>query len=108
MDSFDNLMKAACHIKSYQLSFDKKSFEKLPKFYKTGLYCSDMTKNIRSQIDFFLKSSAFEVLKDQGIKQIAEEEYDDAHYFSVRASAFSNILLAKIKIGKMRVLKTKN
>lgn len=100
MDSFDNLMKAACHIKSYQLSFDKKSFEKLPEFYKTGLYCSDMTKNIRSQKDFVLQKSAFEVLKDQGIQQIAEEEYDDANYFFCKSLCIFKYITSKNKNWK--------
>ena len=80
MDSFQNMMKAACHIKSYQMSFDKKGFEKLPEFYKTGLYCCDMLQTVRRQKDFHLKVAAFEVHKAKGIEQISKQNYDDAHY----------------------------
>jgi len=73
-------MKAACHIKSYQMSFDKQTFEKLPEFYKTGLYCCEMLNNVRIQKDFILKKSAFEVHKEIGIELLRKEKYDDANY----------------------------
>ncbi len=80
MDSFDQMMKAASHIKSYQMSFDKKLFERLPEFYKTGLYCCEMTKNIRNQKSFYLKCTAFDILKNKGIDYLSSNNYSDAHY----------------------------
>lgn len=79
MDSFDNLLKAACHIKSYHLNQDKKMFEKLPEFYKVGLYCYDTFKNVRKQ-DFFAKSAAYEVQKQIGLDFIKEKDWDEAEY----------------------------
>lgn len=85
MDSFDNMMKAACHIKSHQMSFDKKEFEKLPEFYKTGLYCSEMVKNVHSQKSFDVRKAAFEVYRANGIKLINEGNFDEAHYSFCKA-----------------------
>jgi hypothetical protein len=85
MDSFDNMMKAACHIKSHQMSFDKKEFEKLPEFYKTGLYCSEIVKNVHIQKDFEVRKAAFEHHRAAGVKFINDSNYDDAHYSFCRA-----------------------
>lgn len=81
---FDSLLKTACNIKSTYLNQDKKKFNSLPEFYKTGLYVSGMTKNIRTQC-FHLKKCSFEMLKLTGYSQIKSLNYDDAHYTFCKA-----------------------
>jgi hypothetical protein len=80
MDSFDNMLKAAAHIKTHQMSFDKQTFDKLPEFYKTGLYCYEMLKNVINQKQFNLKKAAFEVHKSHGSELLAKGNFDDASY----------------------------
>lgn len=79
MNSFDNLLKTACNIKSTYLNQDKKIFNSLPEFYKSCLYCYDMTNNIRSQ-SFALKKTSFEYLKRIGLSYLNSKNYDDANY----------------------------
>lgn len=79
MTEFNELMKAAVHIKSTHLNQDKKKFESLPSFYKTGLYLSEMTKNIRNQ-KFKLQKFSFELFKKQGIDLVKKGNFDDANY----------------------------
>ena len=74
---FDNLLKQACSIKSYQLNQDKKKFENSPEFIKATLYCSDMVKNVRKQI-FPLRKIAFETFRITGVKLISNGLIEDA------------------------------
>lgn len=79
MSEFENLMKTACSIKSHQLNQDKKQFDSLPDFYKSGLYCCDMTRNVRKQ-EYHLRKCSFEILRQRSTELIAQRQYDDAHY----------------------------
>ena len=74
---FDNLLKQACSIKSYQLNQDKKKFENSPDFIKSTLYCSDIVKNVRNQ-NFHLKKFAFETFRITGVKLISKGAFEDA------------------------------
>lgn len=88
---FNDLFKTACNIKSTYINQDKKKFNSLPDFYKSGLYLYEMTKNIRKQ-SFFLKKCAFENLKKLGTSQIKDNNYEDAHYiFSKSLAIFKYI-----------------
>lgn len=96
-NSFDSLLKTACQIKSTYLNQDKKKFDSLPEFYKSGLYCNDMTKNIRNQ-PFQLKKISFKLLKQIGLNQIKTKLYDDAHYtFSKALAIFKYIKSSNLK-----------
>lgn len=105
MDSFDNLLKQAAHIKSYQMGFDKQKFEKLPEFYKTGLYCYEMINNVRKQKCFHLKKAAFEVHKSKGIEFLEEENFDDAHYSFCKALSIFKYIKNKNKNWKNEGIK---
>jgi hypothetical protein len=94
-NSFDNMLKAACHIKSYQLGQDKKLFEDLPEFYKTGLYCWQMLENVHLQGNFYLKKSAYEVHKAIGIENIQKKNYDDANYSFCKSLAIFKYIKSK-------------
>ncbi len=105
MDSFENMMKAACHIKQYQMSFDKQVFEKLPEFLKTGLYCCDMLNNVRIQKDFILKKSAFEAHSEIGKQLLSINNYDDAHYSFCKALCIFRFIINKNKNWKTEGVK---
>jgi len=95
-NSFDSLLKTACNIKSTYLNQDKKEFNNLPEFYKSGLYCYDMMKNVRIQ-KFKFKKFSFEVLRKSGLEQIKIGNLDDAHYtFSKALSIFKYIKSANV------------
>jgi hypothetical protein len=100
MDSFDNVLKAACHIKSYQMSFDKKIFDNLPEFYKTGLYYCDMMKNVHNQKHFHLKRAAFEVHRLKGIELLENHNYDDADFSFCKALCIFKYIKNKNKNWK--------
>ena len=63
---FGNIMKAAAHIKSTQMVQDKRKFDALPDYSKTGLYCGEMFINVRKQ-NYNLKKIAYE----KGFKFVA-------------------------------------
>jgi tetratricopeptide (TPR) repeat protein len=104
MDSFDNLLKTACHLKSYQMSFDKKVFDNLPEFYKTGLYYCDMLKNVRKQ-SFFLKKISFEVNKAQGAAYLKDAQYEDAIYYFCKGLAIFKYIKSKRENWKNEAIK---
>jgi len=72
-------MKAAAHIKSTQMDQDKRKFDALPDYSKTGLYCGEMFINVRKQ-NYNLKKIAYENLKKTGLDLIKVEDYNEAHY----------------------------
>lgn len=104
MDSFDNMLKAACHIKSYHLNLDKKLFEKLPEFYKVGLYCCDMFSNVRNQ-DYYVKISAYEVQKSLGLNYLKVKNYDDADYCFCKCLSIFKFITTKNKNWKTEGIK---
>jgi hypothetical protein len=79
MDSFDNLLKVAAHIKSYQLNQDKRKFDNLPEFYKTGLYYNDMFKDIRD-LPFESKKEIYNKNKEEALVCLKEQKYEDAMF----------------------------
>ena len=104
MDSFDNLLKTACNLKSYQMSFDKKAFENLPEFYKTGLYYSDALSNVRKQT-YFLQKVAYEVNRAKGIENIKDENYDDALYYFCKSLCIFKYIKSKNPNWKNEAIK---
>lgn len=84
--SFEDMMKSAAHIKEYQMNQDKQQFEKLPEFYKTGLYLWQPLSNVYRQ-SFYLKKCSYEVFRLQGIKQISHQLFEDASYTFCKALA---------------------
>lgn len=104
MDSFEGMMKAACHIKSYHLNQDKKDFDKLPDFYKSGLFCYDMFKNVRKQ-NFQLKKAAFEVQKNIAISQVSKKDYDEADYCFCKCLSIFKFIKSKNKDFKNNGIK---
>ena len=89
-NDFGNIMKAASHIKSTQLDQDKRKFDSLPEYSKTGLYCGEMFVNVRKQ-SFELKKLAYENLKKTGLDLIKYEDYNEAHYRFSRVN-YSNYI----------------
>lgn len=84
--SFEDMMKTAAHIKEYQMNQDRQQFEKLPEFYKTGLYLWQTLNNVHCQ-SFYLKKCSYEIFRMQGIKQISHQLYEDASYTFCKALA---------------------
>lgn len=88
---FDNLLKQACSIKSYQLNQDKKKFENYPEFIKSTLYCTDIVKNVRKQI-FPLRKIAFDTFKSTGVKLLNKGALDDALFRFEKVKEYNNRL----------------
>jgi hypothetical protein len=86
------------------MGFDKQKFDKLPEFYKTGLYCCDMLNNVRNQ-NFYLKKSAYEVHKAKGIELIEKNKIDDAHYSFCKSLAIFKYIRNKNKNWKNEGIK---
>ena len=74
---FQNLLNQAAQIKSYQMSLERKQFDKLPDFYKEGLYNYSSLKNIYIQ-SFSIKKYTYESIKHKGIKHLNLKQYDNA------------------------------
>ncbi len=80
MDSnFNSVFKAAAHIKSTQMDQDKRKFDALPDYSKTGLYCGEMFIKARIQ-SYKLKKIAYDNLKQTGLHLIKIGDYNEAHY----------------------------
>ena len=74
---FQNILNQAAQIKSYQMSLERKQFDKLPDFYKEGLYNYSSLKNIYIQ-SFTIKKYTYESIKHQGIIYLNLKQYDNA------------------------------
>ena len=74
---FQNILNQAAQIKSYQMSLERKQFDKLPDFYKEGLYNYSSLKNIYKQ-SFPIKKYTYESMKHKGIKHLNLKQYDNA------------------------------
>ena len=74
---FQNILNQAAQIKSYQMSLERKQFDKLPDFYKEGLYNYSSLKNIYIQ-SFPIKKYTYESIKHQGIIYLNLKQYDNA------------------------------
>ena len=74
---FNNLLNQAAQIKSYQMSLERKQFDKLPEFYKEGLYNYSSLKNIYKQ-SYPIKKYTYESIKDKGIKHLNLKQYENA------------------------------
>jgi hypothetical protein len=79
MDGFQDMFKVAAHIKSTQLDQDKRKFDSLPEYAKSGLYYSSDFNNVRKQ-NFELKKIAFENLRFSAKKHFDKKDYDEAHH----------------------------
>ena len=76
---FNRKMKEACAVRNNLLQQDKRVFESLPNYYKTGLHCHEVFRNIRLQ-SFELRKKAFYVIKITALRLLAEEKYEEAEY----------------------------
>jgi hypothetical protein len=74
---FNNLLNQAAQIKSYQMSLERKQFDKLPEFYKEGLYNYSSLKNIYNQ-SYHIKKYTYESIKYKGVKHLNLKQYDNA------------------------------
>ena len=74
---FNNLLNQAAQIKSYQMSLERKQFDKLPEFYKEGLYNYSSLKNIYNQ-SYQIKKYTYESIKYKGVKHLNLKQYDNA------------------------------
>lgn len=77
-NKFDQLMRAACSIKSYQLEQQRKKFELLPTFLKAGVYYTQRHEVVRIQDSFELKYFAFEQIRDAANEEYAMGNFDRA------------------------------
>jgi hypothetical protein len=107
MDSFDNLLKVAAHIKSYQLNQDKKKFDNLPEFYKTGLYYNDMFKDLRNQ-PFVSKKEIYNKNKEEAITMLNEKKYEDAMFSFCKSLCVFKYITTSIKEWKKEAIKDEN
>lgn len=99
MDSFDNLFKTACNIKSVYLNQDKQQFNKLPDFYKSGLYVYELTNNVRNQKLFILKKASYEILKQKGnnLVILAESMLKESGFYDNNVNNNNNYINEDIK-----------
>ena len=74
---FQNLLNQAAQIKSYQMSLERKQFDKLPDFYKEGLYNYSSLKNIYNQ-SYAIKKYTYEAIKHKGILHLNLKQYENA------------------------------
>ena len=74
---FQNMLNQAAQIKSYQMSLERKQFDKLPDFYKEGLYNYSSLKNIYNQ-SYPIKKYTYESIKHQGILYLNSKQYENA------------------------------
>ena len=74
---FQNMLNQAAQIKSYQLSLERKKFDKLPDFFKEGLYNYSYLKNIYKQ-SYHIKKYTYEAMKSKGVQHLKFKEYDNA------------------------------
>lgn len=79
MESFDNLMKAACSIKSEHLLQDKRKFENQLECFKIGLYCGAQFANVRRQ-SLKLKQAAFLNIRKLATKYLEKKDFEEASY----------------------------
>jgi tetratricopeptide (TPR) repeat protein len=103
-NSFENMIQVAGHIKSYQLSFDRQKFDSLPDFYKTGLYYNDMFTEIRSA-SFEKKKEIFNINKEEGIKYLAEKNYDEALFSFCKSLCVFKYIKSAISEWKKEAIK---
>ena len=62
------MLNQAAQIKSYQLSLERKKFDKRPDFYKEGLYNYSYLKNIYIQ--------SYQMKKKKHMKQLNQKEFN--------------------------------
>ena len=74
---FQNMLNQAAQIKSYQMSLERKKFDKLPDFFKEGLYNYSYLKNIYKQ-SYQIKKYTYEAIKIKGIQHLKFKEYENA------------------------------
>ena len=74
---FQNILNQAAQIKSYQMSLDRQKFDKLPDFYKEGLYNYSSLKNIYKQ-SYYIKKNTYEIMKSKGIYYLNLKQYENA------------------------------
>ena len=71
-NKFDQMMRAACSIKSYQLEQQRKKFELLPTFLKAGVYYTQKHEVLRLQQSFEVKYFAYELIRDDANNEFAQ------------------------------------
>ena len=75
---FDQLMRAACSIKSHQLQVQRKKFELLPTFLKAGVYYTQKHEVIRNQERFEVRYLAYDLIKRDANIEFAQGNFDRA------------------------------
>ena len=74
---FQNMLNQAAQIKSYQMSLERKKFDKLPDFFKEGLYNYSYLKNIYKQ-SYQIRKYTYEAIKIKGVQHLKFKEYENA------------------------------
>ena len=77
-NKFDQLMKAACSIKTAQLDQQKKKFDLLPMFLKAGVYYTQRHEVVRRQENFHVKYFTYEILSSDANCEFAQGNFDRA------------------------------
>lgn len=75
---FDQLMRAACSIKTHQLESQRKKFELMPTFLKSGVYYTTKHEVVRQQETFDIKMLVYELIRNEGNDLVAQGKYDRA------------------------------
>jgi len=74
---FDELMKAACHIKGEQLNAKKRKFELMSSFMKAGVYYTKKLGTVRQQ-PYHLKKYVYDMIIREAQKDYSNKESDRA------------------------------
>ena len=71
-------MKAACSIKTAQLEQQRKKFELLPVFLKSGVYYTQKHEVLRRQENYGVKLHTFQMINRDANSEYAQKHFDRA------------------------------
>ena len=77
MANFQEMITQAAEMKEYELKKDRKQFESLPNYLKTGLNYSKKYEQLRLQ-HFAFQIFVSDCLKNEGNEQVAQQSYEEA------------------------------
>jgi hypothetical protein len=76
-NKFDELMKAACHIKGEQLAQKRRKFELMSSFMKAGVYYTKKLGTVRKQV-YPLKKYVYDLIITDASNDFRKKETDRA------------------------------
>ena len=100
---FNNILNQAAQIKSYQMSLERKQFDKLPDFYKEGLYNYSSLKNVYRQ-SFPIKKYTYESIKHQGVLYLNLKQYENALEQFIKCLCIFKYIILKLESNNIKAL----